>query len=37
MLAQSHIDEIFDVFEKTNILKKNYSNLSRTEQWAANV
>ena len=37
MLAQSHMDEIFDVFEKTNILKKNYSNLSRSEQWASNV
>ena len=37
MLAQSHMDEIFDVFEKTNILKKNYSNISRSEQWASNV
>ena len=37
MLAQSHMDEIFDVFEKTNILKKNYSTLSRSEQWASNV
>jgi hypothetical protein len=37
MLAQSHTDEIIDAFEKTDLLKKDYNKLTRSEQWAANV